>query len=144
MTGSRASSKRRRRVTSTGAVGLAVLLISSGCSTDRVAQAQRANVSLMTRTKVLLNTDRLLFTKTMAVRAGEADDAPIGGFLTRIEIVLPGEKMRPDEVQSALETRALRGGFTPSLRAAQGGLTPARSDEPTSEPQSHSEPVCRL
>jgi hypothetical protein len=98
VTGSCASSNRRRRVFATGAAGLTVLLASIGCSTDRVAQAQRENVSLVTRTKVLLSADRINLRKTMAVRAGEADDVPIGGYLTRVEIAQPGEKMTPDEV----------------------------------------------
>lgn len=108
-----------------GPLCLAAALLLGSCSTDRVAEAQKHNLALLRTTGVLAATDKVIFQRTMSYRAGEADDSPIGGYLTRVEVTLPDTSLATDAVQAHLEARALAGDFVKTLAAKQGGLQPA-------------------
>ena len=114
----------RRRATRLLCLAAAALPLVS-CSTDQVAEAQKRNLALLRSTRVLAATDKVIFRRTMSYRAGEADDSPIGGYLTRVEVKLPGTALATDVVQAQLEARALAGDFTKYLAAKQGGLQAA-------------------
>ena len=104
---------------------VAVALLTGGCTKDPVDQAQRRNVDLLRSTGVLTSAERLIFQRTMSTRAGEADNAPINGYLTRIEVALHDSPATPEAVQALLDRRAAAGGFAKYLDAKQGGLQPA-------------------
>lgn len=110
------------------AVGILIAFTLSACSQSPVPKTQRIerdNVALLRRSGVLIDSDRILFKKTMSYRNGESDNAPIGGYLTRVEVVMAGTKGSPASVGLAFDVRARIGGFTKVLSDSNSALSTA-------------------
>ena len=91
---------------------LAILVVLTGGCTkdDPVERAQRQNVALLRSTGMLTSAERVIFQRTMSVRAGEADNAPVNGYGTRVEVALHDPPRTPEAIQALLDRRATAGG----------------------------------